>query len=191
MELKMKIILNLIFLFFSTTSFANCFFEIKPQNVKVKWNAYKTPKKVAVLGEFKEFTFNSSKSADAIGSLKEATFKVDSTSVATGNPDRDKKIVNNFFTINGKAIDISGKFISLTNAQATALLKINEATKEVIFEMNQKDNLLNLSADINVLDFSLKDNLSKINLACKALHEGVTWPDVKIQLEISGEKKCN
>ena len=186
----MKNLVTIMFLVFSLNSYSDCYLEIKPQDVKVKWLAYKTPKKVAVQGEFKKFTFNTTKAKDVFGSLKNATFEIDSSSVSTGNPDRDKKIVNNFFTNKGKAIKISGRFSSKTPTKVNAQLVIQGVSKEVIFETEAKDNILVLSTDINVLDFSLKDNLSRINLACKALHEGVTWPDVKINIEIGGKKKC-
>jgi polyisoprenoid-binding protein YceI len=187
----MKNLFAIIFLITSFTSYADCRFEIKPQDVKVKWLAYKTPKKVAVQGEFKKFTFNTVKADDLIGSLKDATFNIDASSVSTGNPARDKKIVNNFFIENGNAIRISGKFSSKQAQEVTAKLEIQEVSKELNFEIEKKENTLILDTHINVLDFSLKENLSRINLACKALHEGVTWPDVRIIIEISGTKKCN
>jgi polyisoprenoid-binding protein YceI len=186
----MKNLIIIMFFVLSFNSHANCRFEIKPQDVRVKWLAYKTPRKVAVQGEFKKFSFNSTKAADVIGSLKEATFNIDSSSVSTGNPDRDKKIVSNFFTNKGKAIQISGRFSSRTPTKMTAQLVIQGVSKEVIFETEAKENILLLTTAINVLDFSLKDNLSRINLACKALHEGVTWPDVNIVIEIKGIKEC-
>jgi polyisoprenoid-binding protein YceI len=169
---------------------ANCRIDIANQDVKVKWMAYKTPKKVSVQGEFNKFTFTSAKSDNVLRSLDGATFSVDSSSVSTGNPERDKKIVKNFFTNKGTALKIAGKFVSNTPSNVTAGLEISGVTKEIAFNIEKREDSLVLSGDINVLDFSLKDNLSRINLACKALHEGVTWPDVKIIIEINGKKKC-
>jgi polyisoprenoid-binding protein YceI len=186
----MRIFFILISLMVSFNGHANCRLEINSQDVKVKWLAYKTPKKVAVQGEFKKFTYSSAKADDVIGSLKDATFSVDSSSVSTGNTDRDKKIVKNFFTEDGKPIKIAGKFFSKNPSKVMAQLEIQGVSKEVSFDVDKKEDSLILSADINVLSFSLKDNLSRINLACKALHEGVTWPDVKIMIEINGKKIC-
>ncbi len=186
----MKMFLLFVVFFSSFSIQANCPLEIRPQDVSVKWLAYKTPKKVAVQGEFKKFSFSAAKSDDVIGSLAGATFSIDSTSVSTGNPDRDRKIVSNFFTENGKAVKISGAFAVKDKTSVTAHLKLQEVSKEVRFNLENKGTSLVLTADINVLDFSLKDNLSRINLACKALHEGVTWPDVRIIIEVSGQKSC-
>ncbi len=169
---------------------ASCPLVIRTQDVSVKWLAYKTPRKVAVQGEFKKFSFRAAKSDDVIGRFAGATFSIDSTSVATGNPGRDRKIVSNFFTDKGKAVKISGAFSVKDKTSVSALLKLQEASKEVRFNVENKGTSLILTADINVLDFSLQDNLSRINLACKALHEGVTWPDVRIMIEVSGKKSC-
>lgn len=187
----MRASFTLVCILTSFTSSANCRFLITPQDVKVKWLAYKTPKKVAVQGEFEKFSINSAKSDDVVGSLRDATFIIDSSSVSTGNADRDNKIVKNFFTEDGKAIKIAGKFSSKEPTKVKAQLEIQGVSKEVTFASEKKDGSLILTTDINVLDFSLKENLSRINLACKALHEGITWPDVKIVIEITGTKKCD
>lgn len=187
----MKHFFALFLLTASLTGHATCRFDIQPKDVTVKWQAYKTPKKVAVQGEFKKFSFRATRAADVFTTLSGATFQVDSSSVSTGNPQRDKKIVQNFFSHNGKKLKIVGKFSAATNATATAMLELQGVSKTVVFSVDQLADKLRLTADINVLDFSLQDNLSRINLACKALHEGVTWPDVKIMLEIGGKKRCN
>jgi polyisoprenoid-binding protein YceI len=187
----MKNLFVIFLAMFSLESYAKCRFEITNKDVKVKWIAYKTPRKVAVQGEFKKFSFKTTNAEDWVGCLKDATFDIDSSSVSTGNPDRDKKIVNNFFTDKGKTIKISGNFHSNKSTEVNAKLEIQGTSKEVSFQTETKANTIILTTDINVLDFSLKDNLSRINLACKALHEGVTWPDVKIIIEISGAKRCD
>jgi hypothetical protein len=87
-------------------------------------------------------------------------------------------------------VKISGTFSVKDKTSVTALLKLQEASKDVRFNLENKATSLILTADINVLDFSLQDYLSRIKLACKALHEGVTWQAVRIIIEVSGQKSC-
>ena len=171
---------------------AACVYKVTPDTTKVSWTAYKTPKKVGVGGEFKKFTVKSPESAASIDELvAKTTFDIDASSVSTTNPDRDKKIVSNFFTSKGKVIAINGKVTKVAAKEVTAALTLGTTTKDVMFTKAEAGDKTTLSSQINVMDYNLKSNLEAITAACKALHEGVTWPEVMIAVEFQTTKTCN
>ncbi|MGE3610565.1 MAG: YceI family protein [Bacteriovoracaceae bacterium] len=177
---------------FSLQVSAACLVEATAKDSKVSWTAFKTPKKVGVNGEFRKFSIQSTKkSHETISSLlKDSSFEIDTTSVSTGNPERDQKIVKSFFTTNEKAVSIKGKVTSVNKNEATVQLDINGTKKDVKMLLTEAAEMNKLEGEINVLDFNLKSNLEAITAACKALHEGVTWPEVKIAIEFKSTKTC-
>lgn len=187
----MKLVLFFLSSILSLNSYAACNFMVPTENVKVIWTAFKTPKKVGVQGEFKKFSFNSPTAADVASVIKATTFTIDSGSVSTGNPARDKTIVTNFFVVKQKPLAISGRFVSADAKKAVMALKINGQEKNVNLDVAQEGDLWKLNGEINVLEFALKESFDSIALACKALHEGVTWPDVKLALEFSAKRSCD
>lgn len=167
-----------------------CRYSVPKDGVKVRWTAFKTPKKVGVVGEFKS-TDATAPAADSITQLVAgASFTINSRSVATGNTARDRKIVNNFFVSSGAPLLIRGWFINVTSGSATALLTLGAVTKEVPMRLKTEVAGAQLSGNINVLDFALGENLARITRACYALHEGVTWPDVEVNVTVPINKSC-
>lgn len=181
-----------LLLIVSFNASAACTYSIAPNTTKVSWKAFKTPKKVGVDGEFKKFTIKPAKeSAASVDELlKDAKFDIDSSSVSTGNPDRDKKIVKNFFQSEGKAIAITGTVSKVSAAEVTSKLTLGKDSKDINFVKTKVEKKVRLESSINVLEFNLKTNLEKLTAACKALHEGVTWPDVTVAIEFDVQESC-
>lgn len=179
-------------MFFSYNVMASCLYKMDSSSAKITWTAYKTPKKIGVNGEFTKFVITpkvtQSENVDEI--INQTRFEIDANSVSTGNPARDKTIVRNFFQTNGKAIAISGNVSKVSKDSVQTRMLLGASNKEVKFTKMSKGNTIKMEATINVLDFDLKSNLDKLAMACKALHEGITWPDVKIAIEFQLEKNC-
>lgn len=169
---------------------ADCMYSYDQNKSQVSWTAFKTPKKVGVNGKFSKFKLDTTASKNKLDVIKSAKFTIDSSSVDTGNPDRDKKIVNFFFTKNGKPITITGKVISVTETETKMLLELQGKSKEVTLKNTMTDEKVTLNGTIDVLEFGLDSNLQAINEACKALHEGKTWSDVNISIETQLTKTC-
>jgi len=150
------------------------------KNTSVNWVAFKTPAKAGVKGSFTKFTI---KPAKKMGELKDvligSTFTVDSQSVHTKNPSRDKKIVKNFFP----NIKISGKVTGIKKNMVITEMVMNGKKVKVPLKYTMKDNSFSAKGTIDVLDFMMNSNLEAINKACKALHEGKTWNDVNIEIK--------
>lgn len=185
----MYIIGFLSFVTLSAYAAPKCQYVVEKDKTLVEWTAFKTPKKVGVGGKFLNFKIKDVKGKSLADSVKGTTFEIDSQSVSTGNPDRDKKLVTFFFQTKEKPIKISGKFISLNGSEAKAILKINDTSKEIILNLAEVENTAVFTGKINVEDFLLSPNLKSINEACKQLHEGVTWPDVELKITTSYQKK--
>ena len=175
----MKTICITLLSLLTSTSFAKCL-DYNQADVMVSWEAFKTPAKVGVKGEFKKFKIIPAKQKGNISEvLNGATFEVDSTSVHTKNKARDNKIVKNFF----KDVDIKGKVTSVKAKKFVIDMVIKGKKLKVPMTYVIQGNTLSANGTIDVFDFLLHDNLKAINKACYALHEGKTWNDVNIYLK--------
>jgi len=170
----------------------NCSFEYVKDGSSVNWVAFKTPKKVGVKGQLTDFNIKAKSGTTAMGMLEGATFDVNTQSVVTGDKARDAKIMQFFFKKMLNKSVITGKVLKVSDKSADVEFTMNGKTKTVTMAsvMDEKANKLNLKGKIDVLDFNLKSNLETLTKACNALHEGVTWPDVEIELIASVKKSC-
>lgn len=168
---------------------ANCI-SFDQSQTSINWKAYKTPAKAGVGGSFKEFTLSTSKEAKSIkDALKKATFTIDTTSVFTKNPARDKKIATFFFKTMAGGEMIKGKVLNVTDKKVTVALTMNGKTVEAPLAYTFENNKFVANGVIDVLDFAMNDELKAINKACYSLHEGKTWSDVNIEIT-SNFKTC-
>lgn len=172
-------------------SIAACQYQLDQNGTTLNWTAFKTPKKVGVKAKFDKFSISSKDQSSVINAIKTANFSVESTSVNTGMPARDKKIVDFFFTKDGKSLTIAGNVTEVKGDTATVNLNFNGVQKPVSFKITEAKDSATLTSKIDILDFALSSQLAAINEACKALHEGKTWSDVELVLEAKFTSKCN
>lgn len=169
-----------------------CSFDYSKEGSTLGWTAFKTPKKVGVGAKFSKFNVmaKSSKSIDDL--LSSASFSIDSRSVDSGDKGRDLKIVQFFFKKMLKGKMITGKVLKVSENTAEVEMKLNGVTKTVSMTSHFDDaaSKLVLKGAIDVLEFGMKDNLAAITKACMEKHEGVTWPDVDLELVASIKKSC-
>lgn len=184
----MKIALFLLALA-SAPSFAKCF-ELKKNSPKIEWTSYKTPAKIGVSGTFKNITFTKVSSASSIKKVIEgAAFTIDTSSVFSKNPGRDKKISNFFFSTMTGGHKIEGTVSKVTKKFITVDFTFNGVTKSVPLKYEIEDKELEAEGHIDLFDFSMNKQLTAINKACFEKHEGKTWSDVEIEIEAKF-KKC-
>lgn len=182
--------LSLTFTTFAATDL--CSVSYSPEGSALHWTAFKTPKKVGVKGQFNVFKIISNKSSSVDELLSNATFEVDTKSVSTNDKARDAKIFQFFFKTMTKGSAITGKVLKVNPASVEVEFSLNGATKIITLAKayDEAKNTVALTGELNVLDFDMKDNLAVLTKACNTLHEGVTWPDVKIELMASVLKTC-
>jgi hypothetical protein len=161
---------------------------------QLSWTAFKTPKKVGVTAKFDKFTIAPGTSGSSVETLLTgASFNVDTRSVNSGDKARDAKIIMNFFKLAGKAVTITGKVLAAKEGKAQVELNMNNVKQNVEFAytLDSKTNELKLTSKIDVLKFTMQKHLAQITKACYEKHEGVTWPDVDLQLTTTLKKVCN
>lgn len=191
----MKVLISALALTFSFSSFSAtdvCSVSYNPQGSTLNWTAFKTPKKVGVKGQFTNLVINSSKSSTVDELLSKATFEVETNSVSTNDKGRDAKIFQFFFKKMSKGTKITGKVVKVNPTNVDVEFSLNGATKVITLtkKYDENQNTVTLNGEMNVLDFGMKDNLASLTKACETLHEGVTWPDVTVELVASVPKSC-
>ncbi len=71
------------------------------------------------------------------------------------------------------------------------MITINKLQKEVSMKYAYDNNILTLSGEIDVLNWSLDKPLASINKACYALHEKKTWSDVSLKITVPVKYECH
>jgi YceI-like domain len=193
--MKKLLILISLFGFISPSLHAEkkkvCSFTINPENIKVTWTAFKTPKKVGVGGTFSNLKFEGALNGNSIDEIiKSSTFLIKTDSVDTKDPARDIKIAQFFFkkmkgeaAISGKVESMDGQFINLA-------VTMNEKILVVPLAYKIKGSKLSASGTLDVLDFAMDESLKSITMACSEKHEKKTWSDVNLSLETTFKKIC-
>ena len=183
-------IISCLLLCFSNAQAENC--NVALSSSKLEWTGYKTPKKVGVKGSFEKFEIKTkndqSKTIEL--AIKDSKFTVDSTTVRTGDPIRDQRIVNFFFTKNNKPVEISGNVKSVKKDIVEVEFNINGTKKIVPMTLTIQDNNATLVGGIDVMNFVMGENLSLLTEACKVEHEGKTWSTVDLSLVAEFTKTC-
>jgi polyisoprenoid-binding protein YceI len=183
--------ISLILLFSNSIWAKDCIPQFKIEQSMLQWTAFKTPKKAAVNVKFDKYLITSANEKSILDAISSAQFTVDVSSVNSGNPERDKKIVKFFFTQKNKQITLKGKVLSVKNNIAEVEFTIHKVSKVIPMNLEVINNNVKLTGKIDVLDFKLNDSLSAINNACKVLHEGKTWSDVELLLTAQFKDLCN
>ncbi len=164
-----------------TAAQAKC--QISNDDINVKWTAFKTKKKVGVGGSFTNLDLIArAAQKDLDATLLGQEISIETTSISTKNPARDKKIAKFFFSTMKSGTTITGKVTKVTKDIISIELSFNEKSKVIDFKRSVNKGVLSAKATIDVLDFGMNRELAALNKACFALHEGKTWSDVNIEI---------
>ena len=185
-------VIALSLLLISNTAFAKkCIFELKKDSLQVEWIAFKTPKKIGVKGTFEKLGVKNFTKTQSFGNmLKGLTFNIDTNSINTSDPARDKKIYSNFFKTMNSGDKISGRVLNYKRKVLTLAVKMNGKEIEVPLLMDKEKLIFTATGHIDILDFAMGGNLAAINKACSELHEGKTWSDVTVTLRGNYLESC-
>ena len=187
----MKRILLLLLLIPSISFAKKCVMHADKNEIALSWIAYKTPLKAGVGGKFTKLGIRNDLKGEKLSELLTGIqFDIDSSSTSTGNTDRDGKIVKFFFRKMVKGLMISGKTEKYSKKILHTKLTMNGVTKTVELKVEKLKNMITATGVIDVFDFNLYESLKGINKACYDLHEGKTWNDVKVILEIKLKESC-
>lgn len=191
----MKKLLSLALLGLTVTAYAKpqiCSFDYSKEGSTLGWTAFKTPKKVGVGVKFSDFTITAKSAKSMADLLSSATFTVNSQSVDSGDKARDIKIMQFFFKKMLKGTNITGKVLKVTDDLLDVELSMNGTTKTVPMtsKFDEATSKLTLKGAVDVLEFGMKDSLAALTKACMEKHEGVTWPNVDLELVATIQKSC-
>lgn len=191
----MKILLSVAVLGLTFSAFAKpqiCSFDYQKEGSTLSWTAFKTPKKVGVGAKFSDFTITAKNAKSTDDLLASATFEINSQSIDSGDKGRDMKIAQFFFKNMLKGTKISGKVLKVSNNVADVEMTMNGATKVISMtsKFDDASSKLIVKGALDVLEFGMKDNLAAITKACYEKHEGVTWPNVDLELSAAVKKSC-
>lgn len=169
-----------------------CTFDYAKEGSTLSWTAFKTPKKVGVTAKFADFTITMKNAKSVDDLLASASFDINSQSVDSGDKARDAKIMTFFFKKMLKGTKITGKVLKVENNMADVEINLNGTTKVVRMTSKFDDaaSKLTVKGSIDVLEYGMKDNLATLTKACFEKHEGVTWPNVDLELVAMVKKSC-
>lgn len=167
-----------------------CFYFLQdPSKAKLTWTAYKTPKKVGVDGSFSKITYTAQDTETLNDFLKSAKIEIESSSVVTGMKDRDVKIGAFFFKLMKNPL-IKAQVKSIKDDTLKVVLDMNNVKKEIDMKYTYEKDILKLTGQIDILNWSMSTSLEALNKACLALHEKKTWSDVALKIEVPVKYEC-
>lgn len=155
-------------------------FGYEVSSVEVGFTAFKTAAKSGVSGSFDTVEIAGNRSAENIEEmLTGLSVKIQTKSVNSGNAERDKKLLSDFFYVQFTHV-IEAKIISVKPDALEVEITMN--SKRVIVPMLYKaeENRVIAKGYIDLGDFDMLPSLKGINKACYDLHAGKTWQDVEV-----------
>ncbi len=178
-----------------------CTFTYDPASTKITWTSFKTTAKVAVGGTFDEYSVDSTMSSNSESAVFEnATFSINSSTINSGNIERDPKIVSFIFNSMLNTETITGgvdKISEAVDGKGAAVIHItmNGQTHEVNAMYTLEATVLKLSATINMATWEGSDAITALNTECKVLHTGADgisklWEEVDIEITTTLAKSC-
>ena len=175
----------------------SCTYSYDPTSSVLEWTAFKTTEKVAVKGSFNTLTVSGYNSSDdALKILKGVSFEIPVATVNSQNPERDKKITENFFGAMTNTPLISGELKSFDNGTVFLNVKLNDVVREVKGKYTLNENgFFSIDATIDLANFNGKDAIASLNKICGKLHAGSDgisklWENVDLHFETTFKKEC-
>lgn len=178
-----KIILSSFFAFLIFSSTLNAY-ELSEQ-IQIKWTGYKTEKKVAVSGTFKDISIDIEKSSTLTDFLKSAKVEIQTKSLDSNNSFRDKNITTTLFSI--LSLSKINSYISDVqeiNKTLTLQINMNNIKKTVPMKYEILENKIIAKGMIDLLDFDMDESFSSFALKCAHYHENKSFSEVDIEFII-------
>ncbi len=178
-----------------------CTYSYNPNNTSLRWTAYKTTERIGVGGTFDDIrTTNDIRKAETpLHALERIQFSISTSSVNSGNKERDPKIIRYFFEKMLDTDSISGSINAFQSndesGKVSVTLKINNVEKEVLFDYKLSGTKFSMKGNIDMNDFEATGAIKALNEVCYDLHKGKDgisklWPDISIAFETELHKNC-
>jgi len=177
-----------------------CTYSIDPATSQVEWTAFKTTAKVGVKGQFTKFTVTAPAAPSVSQLLQGLQFTIDTTSVSTGDTNRDGIIVAFFFQqmvgpaeIKGGIEKVSGQ--DKGEAQVRVFMNSESELVPMAYQVNPK-NQLTATGQLDIMNFGAGQAMSALSQACFEKHKGPdavskTWSEVQLKITSTLNKDCS
>lgn len=176
----------------------SCTYDYDADQTKLTWTAFKLTERVGVGGTFDAIEVSGTEPADdAAQVFKGMRFKIDTSTVNTGNPERDAKIAGAFFGKLARGKEIQGQVTEIQEGKGVIELTLGGVTKPVPMEYTvSPEGQLVAVGKIDVMDYRGGRGLKTLNRVCKEQHTGPDkksklWPDVELKVESQLKKECS
>ncbi|MCF6352703.1 MAG: YceI family protein [Cyclobacteriaceae bacterium] len=173
-----------------------CTYSYVADSTTLKWTAYKFTKRAGVSGTFDHITVNNAKSSNnPLEVLIGADFSIRTSSVNSGNEERDPKLVKFFFEQLADTEMIKGKIVSVNNGEAIVTITLNGNSVDVVGKLTVDGNKVTLATSIDMADFNGLDAIASLHEVCSAKHtdedgKSKLWSDVDIVVSTVLKKVC-
>ena len=170
-------------------------FSIESKTITVNWTGYKTTKKTAVKGVFKEIKIlNIKNDTTAVGALNNTQFEIPISSLFSDNAERDTKLKKIFFGVMDATLSLSGTLHLNNNGTGTIDLKMNGVQKKIPITHVTSSQLVELEGKLNLEDWNAQPSIASLSKACFEQHKGddgisKTWSEVGLSAVIYLKKK--
>jgi polyisoprenoid-binding protein YceI len=178
-----------------------CTYTYDPSTTKITWTSFKTTEKVAVGGTFDEYSVEGTAPSNSESAVfEQATFSINTSSVNTGNTERDPKLIKFFFNTMVETETITGGISKISEAvdgkgAAVVNITMNGQTHEVNATYTLDGTALTLSATVNMANWEATNAITALNTECKDLHTGEDgisklWEEVDFEITTVLGKSC-
>ena len=174
-----------------------CLLTYNPDSTKLTWTAYKTTDKIAVGGTFDKFKMGGVKEGTTVAQVFEnVKFMIESASVNSSNPDRDRKIYEHFFLTMAQGVEIGGTVDEIGENHAEVFINMNGIPRKQKFDLKtDNETYCTISADLNLEGWNALESVNALNEVCYDLHKGADgesklWSEVRVELTVKLDKKC-
>ena len=173
-----------------------CKYTYDSTSVEILWKAYKYTEQVGVNGAFKDFNLSGAQEGESpAAALEGASAIIDTKSVDSGDPTRDPKIVEFFFSTLENGETLNAQILNFNNQAKTVDIGIamNGQSQVVSGTFDVVDNKLEAQFELDVNNWDA--SIDKLNEVCEDLHKGadgksILWPNVTIYLLCGFNEIC-
>lgn len=152
-------------------------------SVALEWTGYKTTDKAPVSGVFQQINVeginNNGTTPEEV--LDGALVRIPISSLYSGDPTRDPKLIDIFFGTMENTELISGEFHA-NDGNPVLSVTMNGTTQEIPVTTSLNGNIYTLEGDVLLEDFGALDAVAALAEACFDLHKGAdgvskTWDE--------------
>lgn len=155
------------------------------ENLKIRWTAFRTDRRLPATLEFSNFTREGKNRGENLADLlvgQHVMITANEEGIESDDPGRNFNVAEFFFKLMKNPYSIHGKILKVGDGIADLEVRMNGKTRVVPMKAVHQGETLSLKGHIDVLDYALHPSLKKITEMC-GVHEGKTWSDVEIVIE--------